>query len=64
MARVVGFGIQAACGATPLLNVLQYVVPLLVIWLALRGVFATIKVPTAKFRPYLTDRPRFAEAAQ
>ena len=64
MARVAGFGVQAACGATPLLNVLQYVVPLLVIWLALRTVFSTIKVPGAKFRPYLADRPRFAEAAQ
>jgi lipopolysaccharide export system permease protein len=63
--RVLGFAVQAACGSTPVLNLLQYLLPILTIWLALREVFAGAKPAKPAFRPYLSDSPpRFVEAAQ
>lgn len=37
--RLLGFAVLAACTATPWLNVLQYAVPLVTTWLALRTIF-------------------------
>jgi lipopolysaccharide export system permease protein len=37
--RVIGFGAEAACDAAPALNVLQYTIPLIPTWLALRQIF-------------------------
>jgi lipopolysaccharide export system permease protein len=43
MVRIVGFGVQAACGSNPGLNVLQYALPIVTALVALRPVFATWK---------------------
>lgn len=51
--RLLGFAVLAACTATPWLNVLQYAVPLLATWLALRTIFRqriTHYVPLASDR--------------
>jgi len=38
--RILGFGAQAACDAAPALNVLQYAIPLIPTWIALRQLFS------------------------
>ena len=43
---ITGFGAQAACGASPALNILQYAIPLIPTWLAFRQIFSQ-KVQTA-----------------
>jgi lipopolysaccharide export system permease protein len=63
MIRILGFGVQAACGSNASLNVLQYALPVIPALLALRPVFAKLKVPKGRFRPYWRDAgPEFAEA--
>lgn len=39
LVRILGFAVQAACEDDAWLNILQYVIPLLTTWLALRGIF-------------------------
>ena len=36
VARIIGYGVQAACVSSPWLNVLQYVVPMAACWIGLR----------------------------
>jgi lipopolysaccharide export system permease protein len=37
--RIVGFGAQAACDGAPALNVIQYAIPLVTIWLSFGQIF-------------------------
>ncbi len=43
--RILGFGAQAACDATPWLNVLQYAIPLVPAYYALRSLFGEGRLP-------------------
>jgi lipopolysaccharide export system permease protein len=61
--RILGFGVQAACGSDPMLNVLQYALPLVPAALALRPVFSKWRRPRGGFRPYRGETaPRLAGA--
>ena len=62
--RIIGFGVQAACGSKPALNVLQYALPIIPILLSLWPVFSNLRRPKGGgFRPLRLDNPpRLAEA--
>jgi len=64
LVRILGFGVQAACADVPVLNVLQYALPIAVTALALRSVFRSGRSDRPRFRPY--QQPpvgRLAEAS-
>jgi lipopolysaccharide export system permease protein len=61
--RLAGFGVQAACGSTPALNMLQYALPILTMAAALRIVFARKRTPRRTRRPLIPGPlPDLAEA--
>ncbi len=53
--RLLGFGVQAACGSAPALNLLQYAVPLGAAGLALHALFGRARAPRGGFRPFTPD---------
>ena len=64
LVRLLGFGVQAACGSNTHLNILQYALPILPAVIALRPVFANLRRPKKGFRPYPTEpQSRLAGAA-
>ena len=52
MIRILGFGVQAACGSNINLNVLQYALPVIPALAALWPVFSKLPRPGGGFRPY------------
>jgi lipopolysaccharide export system permease protein len=52
--RIIGFGAEAACEATPALNVLQYIIPLTPAWIAFSQIFGS-KRGSVKALQRMTD---------
>ncbi|HTK35799.1 MAG TPA: LPS export ABC transporter permease LptF [Caulobacteraceae bacterium] len=62
MIRIMGFGVQAACGSNPQLNILQYALPIVPTLIALKPLFANWPRRRGGFRPYSHAEPQLAEA--
>ncbi|HEY3813025.1 MAG TPA: LptF/LptG family permease [Caulobacteraceae bacterium] len=59
LARIAGFGMEAASSASPWLNILQYVVPLIPIWWSTRVLF---RQKIKHYVPMASDRPLLPQA--